>query len=147
MSTTELLEYVRAHVPAYVDPMLTGPGVGFHYTTHSRAILDAGYFLGQPIGPRLHATQADPGPSSPALDPHGVVFLFPDLASAILHGKGQDIFQVQYHSGVIAVQQFEAAIRLGYGLINSPDILVLAPQIAGFSIHVSEEKTQRRDLE
>jgi len=134
MNTADLLEHVKSNIPAYLDPTLVESGTGYHYTSHSGAIQISEGFYGQPVDSFLSATQRHPGPSLPATDESGVVFLFEELATAVQEGKGQQIILVRYRSGVAATQQFDDASRRKYGVTQSREILVLAAEIDGFQL-------------
>lgn len=133
MTTEQLYDFVREHVPGFVEPTIEGAGSGFHYTRHAETILRTGAFRGAPVTPNLVSTQRS-ADSVPATDSEGVVFAYPSLPKAAEMGLGQEILRIQFRSALSVFHAAEREIERKYALIDSRTLLILATEIEQFEL-------------
>jgi hypothetical protein len=131
MTTGELCTFVREQVPGFSEPTIEMAGSGYHYTCHTKNILTAGVFLGVPITSNLISTQRS-AVSTPARDSDGIVFAYPSLQKTAEMGLGQEIFRIDFRSGISAFHTHERELERKHGLIDSRTLLILASEIVRF---------------
>jgi len=133
VTTEQLYAFVREHVPGFSEPTIESAGSGYHYTSHAQTILRAGIFKGVRATSKLISTQRS-AVSTPATDSDGVVFAYPCLHKAAEMGLGQDIFRIDFRSGVSAFHAEERDIERRHGRIDSRTLLILASEIEHFEL-------------
>jgi len=124
-TTEELVGFVKACIPTFVEVRRIGPGSAFHYTSHADAIDRCGKFCGAPITPNLDRTQGGLT-SNPASSDPDVVFAYLNINDTAEEGSGCIVYEIFFDEAVWAwhIQEKE--------LGAPPTILILTSAITSF---------------